>query len=428
MPGVDRRPERRTPESASRPSRAARPVTLAFVLTCLGGTLVVGALHKAPCIVRDWGDGRQYHLACYTDILPLFGTEQLAGGRLPYLDPCAPTQGSCDEYPVLTMYTMRLAGWLSGPNPARFFWVNATLLTACAAATAIGLYLLDRRRSLWFALAPSLAVEAFLNWDLVAVALATVATVTFLRRRDAWAGVLIGLGAAAKLSPVLLLVAFVADRLRQRHPDRAIVLAWSAAVAWLVVNLPFAIGGLRGWWEFFRLNGARVADWDSLWSIACRALSLCPSTGLINAMSLALFLSLVAALWAAKARRHDFPRWQLAFPVVVVFLLVGKVYSPQFSLWLLPWFALVMPSLRRFVAFEVADLGVFVTRFEFFGDYTGIGGLPRWVFEVAVVVRAVVLVWCLVAWVREPPRTLPAVEAEPDAAVGVASGAVERRP
>jgi uncharacterized membrane protein len=426
MPNVDRRPERRAPDGASRPSRAARPVTLAFVLACLAGTLGVGALHKAPCIGPDWSDGRQYHLACYTDIVPLFGTEQLAGGRLPYLDPCAPAEGSCDEYPVLTMYVMRLAGWLSGDDPARFFWVNATLLTACAAATAIGLYLLDRRRSLWFALAPSLAIEAFMNWDLLAVAFATAATVAFLRRRDAWAGVLIGLGTAAKLYPVLLLVPFAADRLRGRQPDRAIVLAWSTAATWIAVNLPFSIGGLRGWWEFFRLNGARVADWDSLWSITCRALSFCPSTGLINALSFVLFLAVVAVLWAAKVRRHDVPRWQLAFPVLIVFLLVGKVYSPQFSLWLLPWFALVVPSLRRFLAFEVADLAVFVTRFEFFGDYTGIGGLPRWVFETAVVVRAAVLVWCLVAWVREPPRRLP-VEPVELGAVGGASRPVEDR-
>ena len=65
---------------------ASRTVTLGLVLACLGGTLLVGAVQKAPCAGGDWADGRQYRLACYTDIVPLFGTEQLAGGRLPYLD------------------------------------------------------------------------------------------------------------------------------------------------------------------------------------------------------------------------------------------------------------------------------------------------------------------------------------------------------
>jgi len=380
-----------------------------LVLGCLAGTLIVGALHKAPCAGSDWSDGRQYHLACYTDIVPLFGTEQLAGGRLPYLNACAPGEGNCDEYPVLTMYLMRVAGWISGDDPARFFWVNAAILTACAAATAIGLYLLDARRALWFALAPSLALEAFVNWDLLAVALATGATVAFFRLRDARSGAMLGLGAAAKLFPALLLVPFAADRLHRRHPDRAIVLVWTAAAAWIVVNLPFAIIGLHGWWTFFRLNGARPPDWDSLWSIGCRIFHTdCLPIWQIDLLSFLLFVAVVALLWWAKARRHDFPRWELAFPVLVVFLLVGKVYSPQFGLWLLPWFALVVRDLRRFVAFEVADVAVFFTRFEFFGDYTGIGGLPRWVFETAVVIRAAVLVWCLIGWVRDPARRVPA--------------------
>ena len=77
--------------------RTGRPVTLALVLACLGGTLLIGAAHKTPCAAGNWVDGRQYHLACYTDIVPLYGTEQISGGRLPYLDACAPSEHNCDE-------------------------------------------------------------------------------------------------------------------------------------------------------------------------------------------------------------------------------------------------------------------------------------------------------------------------------------------
>jgi uncharacterized membrane protein len=392
--------------------RTGRPVTLGLVLACLGGTLVIGAVHKSPCAGGNWADGRQYHLACYTDIVPLFGTEQLAGGRLPYLDACAPSDSNCDEYPVLTMYLMRVAGWISGDDPARFFWVNAILLSASAAGAALCLFLVDARRALWFALAPGLALQAFVNWDLLAVALAAGATLAFFRRKDGWAGILIGLGTAAKLFPGLLLLPFAVERLRGRQPDRAILLWWSAAATWLAVNLPFAAAALPGWWEFFRFNAARGADWDSPWILLCRHLSVCTPTGLINVASVALLVAAGAWIWMAKRRREpDFPRWQLAFPILVVFLLVGKVYSPQFSLWLLPWLVLVLPGPRRFLAFEAADVAVFLTRFSFFGDLSEIGGLPRWVFETAVAIRAAVLVWCVVAWVREPSRRLPAVPA-----------------
>jgi hypothetical protein len=172
--------------------------------------------------------------------------------------------------------------------------------------------------------------------------------------------------------------------------------------------VPFVATALSGWWEFFRFNGARGADWDSAWFLLCRHLSLCPSTGAINAASTASLLGFGAWVWRAKSRREpDFPRWQLVFPFLVLFLLLGKVYSPQFSLWLLPWLVLILPHPRRFLAFEAADVAVFLTRFAFFGDFTGIGGLPQWVFETAVVIRAAVLVWCVIAWVREPSRRLP---------------------
>ena len=388
-------------------SRAAGAATLGVVLACLGATLLVGAIHKAACADGRWEDGRQYRLACYTDIVPLFGTEQLAGGRLPYLDACAPSEDTnCDEYPILTMYLMRAAAWISGEERTPFFWVNVVLLTAAAAATAIAIYVLDARRALWFALAPSLALGAFVNWDLLAVALATVGTAAYLRGRDAPAGVLLGLGAAAKLYPALLLIPFGADAVRRRQPDRAIALWWWAAGTWLVVNLPFAVAAPSGWWEVFRFNGQRPPDWDSAWSLACR-LGLCLSIGLVNVLSLVATVVAVTAVWRAKRRREPaFPRWQLGFAVLAIVLLLGKVYSPQFTLWLLPWFALVVRDLRSFIAFEVADVAVFLTRLSFFGEYTGVGGAPRWVFEIAVVLRAAVLVWSVLRWVRRPSRPL----------------------
>jgi hypothetical protein len=129
----------------------------------------------------------------------------------------------------------------------------------------------------------------------------------------------------------------------------------------------------------------------------------------INVASVVLLVATSWWVWVTKRRREpDFPRWQFAFPLLVLFLLLGKVYSPQFSLWLLPWLVLLLPGPRRFLWFQAADIGVFLTRFSFFGDITpGVGGLPQWVFELAVLLRAGVLVWCLVGWVREPSRRLP---------------------
>jgi len=409
--------EARAPERSDREApKAARTVGLGLIFLVLAGTLVVGHAAKAPCVWEDWDDGRPFTLVCYTDLIPLLRSEQLTGGRLPYLDACdvAP-ESTCDEYPVLTMWTMRFAAWASGPDDIRFFYANAVLMWLAAFWIALWLYLMVGTRALYFAAAPTLAVAATNNWDLLAVALATAGTLMYLRRRDVWSGVLLGLGAAAKLYPALLVVAFVAGRFRGRESDRGIHLAWAAAGTWIAVNLPFAFAGTAGWWEFFQNSTSRSASWNSLWDVACRQVSGtgCANTRLVNIASTALFIVWVAVIWNVKARRDPgFARWTLGFPILVVFLLSSKLYSPQFSLWLLPWFALALPRLWLFVAFEITDVLVFVTEFAWLGAQSGVRGgltgLPDGVFHAAVVMRAIVLVVCVIAWVRgrEPAPTL----------------------
>ena len=377
--------------------------------------MLVGTAMKAPCASGNWGDLRQYHDLCYSDIVPLLGTEQLErsgphGARLPFFQTCAPVQGQeCDEYPVLTMYFMRVAAWISGPRYAAFYYANAALLFVCAGAIGLCLYVMaGGRRALYFALAPTLLIYGTMNWDLLAVTFSTLATLYLLRRRDAASGAMLGLGAAAKLYPGMLVVPFVAQRLRERRPDEAITLGWSTLAAYVLVNLPFAALGFSSWVRFFTFNAQRVADFDSLWYIGCRHVhELCRSVRTVNMLSLLLFVASSALVWFLRARRFpDFPRWTLGFPLIALFLVTNKVYSPQYGLWLLPWFVLAMPGLRRFIAFELTDIAVFVTRFWWFSKLAGSWGPPQWVFELMVLARTAVLLWCVVAWIRTPYQPL----------------------
>jgi uncharacterized membrane protein len=385
-----------------------RAISVWVVIACVLGTMALGAASKAPCAGGRY-DGRQYRWLCYTDVVPLLHTEQLEDGRLPFIDPCRPTAGNCDEYPVLTMYVMRAVAWVTGIHFARFYFSNAGLMALFAVATAVCLWMLAGRRALWFALAPTLLVYGTLNWDLVAVACATGALVTWAARRDGWTGVLLGVGAAAKFYPAMLIVPLFLQGLQDREPDRSVRVLWWTLGTWVAIDLPFAIAGPRSWFEFFRFNSARTPDFDSAFYIACRyAESLCISIGNANLLAATAFVFSVFGLVYLKGRSQpSFPRWTVGVPLLICFLLTNKVYSPQFSLWLLPWFALTMPRLRRFVAFELADVTVFVTRFWFFASYAGYMELPQqWWFEAAIGVRTLVLVWCLVGWVRDQQQPL----------------------
>jgi uncharacterized membrane protein len=385
------------------PKRPAAGLSVLVILLATVVTLSVGALIKSRCAGGDWADGRQYRQFCYSDIVPLYGTEHLSAGRLPYLNPCPTSAGEqCDEYPVLTMYFMRIAAWL-GRGYFAFFYVNAALLGLCALAAAWALHRMGGDRSLYFAVAPSLAIYAFVNWDLLAVALATLATLAYLRHRDGASGALLGLGAAAKLYPAFLVVPFVLGRLRERRKGGATSLVVWAVIAYSAVNLPFALVARHPWETFFRFNRDRPTDWDSMWFVACDRIQGQSSCGwsshLINWLSLAAFAALAVSLWwIRRSRQPDFPRWTFGFPLLVAFLLTSKVYSPQFGLWLLPWFALALPNPWLFAAFEATDIAVFITRFSWFGRLSGYHGMPIGAFQFALVARAVVLVMCLGVW------------------------------
>lgn len=404
-----------------------RTIGLGLVFALLAGTLAIGHAIKAPCVWESWDDGRPFKYLCYTDMIALHTSEQLTGGRLPFLDPCdIPPGSTCDEYPVLTMYAMRLAAFASGDSNTRFFYANAILVWIAAFWIALLLYIMVGTRALYFVLAPTLALYATNNWDLIAVTLATGGTLAYFRRRDVWSGILLGLGAAAKLYPALLVIPFVVGRFRSKEPDRGIHIAWAAAGTWIAVNLPFALFGTLGWWEFFRNSGARAASWNSVWFLVCERVTGegCTNTRAINIVSAWLFVILVGVVWRMKAKREPgFPRWTLGFPILVLFLLTGKLYSPQFSLWLLPWFALALPNLRLFVAFQLTDVAVYVTEFSWLGGGVegGLAGLPLGAMQLAILARAVVLVLCLVSWVRrrEPvPTAAPPLARDAPVPVG----------
>lgn len=393
-------------------ARSVSGISLAGVVGATLLTLALGLALKAPCSSANWADGRQYRLLCYSDIVPLYGSERLQGGRLPYLDPCPASAGpACDEYPPLTMYVMRLAAWVSAGYQG-FFFVNVAVLALAGVLTAVTLYRLAGSRALYFALAPTLAVYGFMNWDLLAVAFTTAAMLTYVRGRDGETGALLGLGAASKLYPGMLLAPFFWGRFRRGRRRAALVLAVAGVLAYAVLNLPFATLAPSAWSNFFRFNSERPADWDSIWYVACQRVHggvSCPwPAPLVNALSLVAFVAVAALVWRARSRRDpEFSRWTFGFPLLVAFLLTNKVYSPQFGLWLLPWFAVSLPNVWLFAAFEAADVAVFLTRFSWFGRlardlgdpaFASFSGVPLGAFEIAVVVRAVVLVVCLFAW------------------------------
>jgi uncharacterized membrane protein len=242
----------------------------------------------------------------------------------------------------------------------RYFDVNVVLLALCAVVAAVA----TARTVPWPAVGrrvrrarrPGIIVAGTINWDLVAVALTSLALWAWARERVVLAGMLIGLGAAAKFYPLLLLGPLLVLCLRARRMRAGLTAVAAAAAAWLVVNVPVMLVNFDGWLRFYRLSRERDAGFGSIWY----SLSLwghpVPAERLdgIGVAVFALCCVGIAALGLAAPRR---PRLaQLAFLVVAAFLLINKVYSPQYVVWLVPLAALARPRWRDFLIWQTAEV------------------------------------------------------------------------
>jgi len=421
------------------PLRAMLIIALVF--------LALGYSTKAACLqttgtgtadqrVGNWQNQRAYYELCYSDTVPLYTAELLNLGKFPYKSSWIETDSDGKprkqydgniavrymEYPVLTgiyqyvsmalakTYTA-LTKLVSLPviaevvmffNIAAFGLALAWLVTVWASSRLAG------PRRVWdaalVAASPILIFQVFTNFDALATAFATGALLAWARRKPWLAGALIGLGVAAKLYPLLLFVPMVLLGLRTGRLREVGKAAIATVLTWLVVNLPIMVLFPRGWSEFFRLNTRRGDDMDSLYNVVKsftgwggfdQHLGFWQPPTVLNAVSAVLFISCCIAIAYVVLTAKQRPRLvQVAFLVVAAFLLTNKVWSPQFSLWLVPLAVLALPHRRILLAWMTVDALVWVPRMMFlYGEQNR--GLPEQPFTVTVLLRDIaVIVLC----------------------------------
>ncbi|WP_328720587.1 glycosyltransferase 87 family protein [Streptomyces sp. NBC_00247] len=406
------------------------------------GMFALGMVQKLPCYDWAWfrGTSSQYTHACYSDIPHLFVGRGFADGLLPYFDRLGGDMQYL-EYPVLTGLFMQVASWLtltpdSDPMQQReqMYWlVNAGLLMICAVVAVVCVARTHRRRpwdGLLVALAPAFALTATINWDLLAVALTAAAMLMWSRGRAVAFGVLIGLATAAKLYPALLLGPLLVLCWRAGKWRPFLVAAFSAAVAWLVVNLPVMLYAFDGWNKFYSFSRERGIDFGSFWLIITQRVGRPIEPSVVNVASVVLMglCCLGIASLALVGRRR--PRFaQLAFLVVAAFVLTNKVYSPQYVLWLIPLAALARPRWRDFLIWQACEVLYFLGIWMYLA-YTSSGdkhqGLPQDGYQLAIVLHLLGTLYLVALVVRDivlPDRDVVRQDGTDDPSGGVLDGA-----
>ena len=413
----------------ARPHRWWTPLRVMLAVACVAWVLAV--VQKSPCIKDGWnGENTRYAQLCYSDLAYLYVGRGFAELEAPYTD----SEGRYPdlEYPVLIGYlaygaafvTQGVHGWpdltgrhaapveavggLPGVDEERqdFVAVNAVLLLPLLLLATWLLAGAHPRRP-WDAMgmvaAPALVLTGLVNWDLLPVACVAGAFWAHARGRPVLVGVFVGLGAAAKLYPAFLLGAFLVVALRRRELRGFALTATAAIATWLLCNLPAVLVHLEGWKGFWSFNSERGADLGSLW-LAARDQGWEADVGTVNTVSLVAFAVICLGVLVLGLRARRPPRAsQLGFLIVLGFLVVNKVYSPQYVLWLLPLAVLARPRWRDLLIWQVGEVVYFVMVWLYLGGFTSSAttGSPDPAYAAAILLRVACELYLAAVVVRD---------------------------
>jgi uncharacterized membrane protein (DUF373 family) len=283
----------------------------------------------------------------------------------------------------------------------------------------------------WFVLVPALGPVAYTRFDIVVAVALVWAAERALAGRWGWTGVLIGAGAAVKLVPAVLLVVlfFVTPRDRRR----ALLGGFAAVVA--VTLLPFLFVLPDVYKSVIAYHTGRGIQAESIWGaglLVARRLIEYPVaivashrawdassalTSLLKTVSNVVCLAMVVAAFvmASRTKVGQIGRaMALQFGLLSLLVGFGRVYSPQYVIWLIALGAVAAACVPRRMLPAIAALAVttLLAHIEFpiwFWDllfYDKGGALAVLVARDLLTVAVGVLAWW--AWRAPEPELTPA--------------------
>ncbi|MFZ1362523.1 MAG: glycosyltransferase 87 family protein [Candidatus Nanopelagicales bacterium] len=369
-------------------------------------TYLIGIFQKVPCIASSWASPDRYLTMCYSDIPPLYALRGFSSGVFPYISDPLPGQEQL-EYPVLTGMFMQIGSWLTpvfGNGGQGFFTANVIMLFVCFVVAIVATAKTVPTRP-WdaalLAAAPCVALNATINWDMLAIALTAVAILLWARRNPVAAGIFLGLAAAAKFYPFLLFGPILVVCWRTKNMKAFWQSLAGGIGAWLVINIPFMLINFEGWFTFYSFSSERGQDFGSVWMMLSTIGIKIPADALnILAMGLFLVLCLGIAILGLKAPKT--PRLaQLAFLVLAAFILTNKIYSPQFVLWLIPLAALARPRWRDFLIWQAGEVFYFASIWLYLAFVEGAKGFNGQWYAVGIFVHLAATTYFCIMIVRD---------------------------
>ena len=362
-------------------------VSRSFVVILLLAA-VISFLKFNHCRVNDWASPDNYVHACYTDIPALFSERSLDTNTFPYLSPT----NSIEYPPVIGLGNWLISFITPSENSFRtFFDINALIIIVLFFISAIIVRKISPTYQYIFPLAPAVIASLFINWDMWAVVSTLLAIYYFDKKNYEVSGIWLGVSIATKFFPIVLLlpVAIIFYRSSQIHLFYRYL--FTTALFWSAINIPIALIHFDGWWRFFKLNLERGADFGSIWF----ALSLLdvnvPYLDLIYPLiSIGFFIGL--AFYLLKLAK--LPNLAaVALFALVIFTTVGKVYSPQYVLWLTPLAVIALQNRKQLPVFwfwQATEITYHLAIWQYLALFSDAQfGLPAGGYALATLLRVV---------------------------------------
>lgn len=362
-------------------------VSRSFVLVLLSAGLI-SFLKFNHCRVNDWASPDNYTHACYTDIPALFSERGLNTNTFPYLS----STNSIEYPPVIGLGNWLISFITPSENSFRtFFDINALIILVLFFISAIIVRKIAPTYQYLFPLAPAVIASLFINWDMWAVVSTLLAIYYFDKKKYEASGIWLGISIATKFFPIVLLLPIAIIFYRSSQIQLFYRYLFTTAIFWGAINIPIALTHFDGWWRFFKLNLERGADFGSIWY----ALSLLdikiPYLDLIYPLlSIVLFIGLAIYLLKLPSTPN---LAAIALFALVIFTTVGKVYSPQYILWLTPLAVIALQNSKQLITFwfwQATEITYHLAIWQYLALFSDAQfGLPAGGYALATIIRVI---------------------------------------
>ena len=320
-------------------------ITLAFHLAWIGVNLSLGVTSfDSSELYRGWGN-------------------ELLDGRYPE-----------SQYPPGAVLLFALDAWLGG-GPTRTS--HAFVMVPFHLATVAAVWALRTRLTPWLAALVALwPLNAFFwefRFDLVPTALLAVGLLLAFRERWALSGLALGLGAAVKWTPALAFAVLALWLLASGRPRTLARHGVAFAAVFVLMHLPFLLWSPDEALYAYRYFSGQGLTGESVWYLVLAPLGLATvaprefwlpaevpgwADPAVTAVQALVLLGVLAA--AVRARASLRAGVAIAAMAPVLFLLLNRVFSPQYLvLMLAAWAiagALLLESRRHQLALGLAAM------------------------------------------------------------------------